>query len=449
MPSWQWRGRNANAPGSAFPLKSRLALLLAAGIAAIGVAAIGAVVWRPAIAPISNPGPFDHALVVKGAELAAIGDCAVCHAGSGGQAYAGGSPVQTPFGTIYASNITPDPATGIGTWSEAAFVRAMRSGVDRPGNFLYPAFPYNHYTHVSDGDLTAIYAFLMTRQAVTAQAPPTKLPFPLNIRPIMAGWDLLFLDRSPIRADPAKDAEWNRGAYLVEGLGHCQACHSPHDIFGAEENSRAFTGGLADGWEGPGLTAASSPAAIAWSADALYTFLRYGLDHHHAAAAGPMGAVSHDLSEVPDADVRAMATYIASMTGAPDPAREQQVAARAASAQTPPPALAGSEGATIFAGACAACHGAGAPMMLDGNRPSLALGSSVTAPTPRNATQVILYGLQPQPGEQGPWMPGFAGSLTDAQLASVLAYVRARFTDLPAWTDIQPSVHQIRQDKAS
>ena len=428
-------------------MKRRLPIAIA-GVAAVCVAAFAALAWHPAIAPIARPVAFDHATIARGAQLAAIGDCAVCHAGHDGQAYAGGNPLRTPFGLVYASNITPDPDTGIGTWSEAAFRRAMHDGVDRAGGFLYPAFPYNHYTHVSDDDVAAIYAFLMTRQPVHAAAPATHLPFPLDIRPLMSGWNLLFLDHGPVPPDPVKDAAWNRGHYLVEGLGHCQACHSPHNMLGAEEASHAFAGGQADGWEGPGLTAQTSPAAIAWSADAVYHFLRHGLDAQHAAAAGPMGAVSHDLSGVSEDDVHAMADYIASLTGAPDPAREQQVAARVAAAQTPPTALASMSGATIFAGACAGCHGAGAPMML-GGRPSLALGSSVTAPTPRNATQVILNGLQPPPGEGGPWMPGFAGSLTDAQVADVLTYLRARFADRPAWTGVEASVHDIRQDKRS
>ena len=420
-----------------------------AGAAVVLVAgAAGALAWRPAIAPINAPPVFDKAAVDKGAQLAAIGDCAVCHAGREGQPYAGGNPVQTPFGAIYASNITPDRDTGIGTWSEAAFRRAMQDGVGQSGDFLYPAFPYNHYTHVTDADIAAIYAFLMTRQPVAAATPPTRLPFPLNIRPVMAGWNLLFLHHTPVVPDPAPDAAWNRGAYLVEGLGHCQACHTPHNALGAEQSGHAFAGGVADGWEGPGLTAATSPAAVAWDAGALYRFLRHGLDDHHAAAAGPMGAVSHDLSAVPEADVHAMAAYIASMTGAPDPGREREVAARVAAAQTPPAALAAQPGAAIFAGACAGCHGAGAPMMA-GGRPSLALGSSVTAPSPRNATQVVLHGLQPQPGEAGPWMPGFAGSLSDEQVAAVLAYVRARYTDRPAWPGIASVSHQIRQDPHS
>jgi mono/diheme cytochrome c family protein len=424
---------------------------LAIGLGAIVAVSAFALIWRPAIAPVSPQTAFDPALVAKGAQLAAVGDCAICHAAPTGAPYAGGAPLQTPFGAIYASNITPDPDTGIGAWSEPAFHRALQDGISRDGHFLYPAFPYNHFAHVTDSDITALYAFLMTRDPVKAEAPPTRLPFPLNIRPVMAGWNLLYLDHTPIAPDPAKDAAWNRGAYLVEGLGHCAACHSPRNTLGAESMAHPFTGGEADGWEAPGLTAATSPAAIAWTADALYRFLRHGLDDQHAASAGPMGAVSHDLSKVPEADVRAMATYIASMTdpagrGAAEPTRDQQVAAKVAAAQIAPPQQ--GDGAAIFAGACAGCHGAGAPMMLNG-RPSLALGSSVTAATARNATQTILYGLQPGPGERGPWMPGFAASLSDPQIAAVLGYLRGRFTDRPAWPDLNDSVHRIRLEKSS
>ena len=425
---------------TAFKVVAFLVVLAAAGLAAF--------VWRPAIDPIAEIPAFDHAVVVRGAQLAAVGDCAICHAGRDGAAYAGGNPVQTPFGAIYASNITPDVETGIGGWSLSAFTRAMREGVDRAGNYLYPAFPYNHYAHATAADISAIYAFMMTRQPVRVAPPGTRLPFPLNIRPIMAFWNHLYLDQGPIWPDLARSNGWNHGAYLVESLGHCQACHTPHNLLGAEEGGRAFTGGLADGWEGPGLTAASSPAAVAWTSDALYNFLRQGIDNSHAAAAGPMGAVSHDLSAVPEAEVRDMADYIASRTGAPDKTREQQVAARVAASAVPPARLAGSAGAAIFAGACAGCHGAGAPMML-GGRPSLALGSSVTAAGPRNAIQVVLWGIQPLAGESGPWMPGFAASLTDAQVASVLGYLRARFADQSAWTDLEAATRHIREDRHS
>ena len=434
-------------------MTSRSVLLGLVVLAGVATAAAVAVAWRPAIdATADAPPRFDPALVARGAQLAAIGDCAVCHVGTDGTPYAGGKPVETPFGAVYASNITPDRRAGIGAWSNAAFARSMTDGVDREGTHLYPAFPYNHYTRVTAPDLDAIYAFLMTRTPVPAEAPPTRLPFPFDIRALMAGWNLLFLDHAPAPTDPARSAEWNRGAYLVEGLGHCGACHTPRNALGAEQTGQAYTGGLADGWDAPGLTAASSPAAIAWTADALYTYLRHGIDDGHAASAGPMRAVSHNLSRVSDADVRAMAVYVASMTDpgghASSTDRATQIAQKAAAAAAPPTALQESEGAVIFAGAGAGCHGVGAPMMLDG-RPSLALGSSVTSPSPRNATQTILYGLQPGPGERGPYMPGFADSLTDAQLSAVLTYLRARFTDRPGWPDLDHHVRTIRQDKSS
>lgn len=432
--------------------KLRSVLVGLAVVVGVGAASAFAVAWRPAIEPVSSLARFDPAVVARGAQLAAVGDCAVCHLGTDGTPYAGGRPVQTPFGAVYASNITPDPHTGIGTWSDAAFARSMQDGVDRAGTYLYPAFPYSHYTHVTGPDLDAIYAFMMTRAPVQADAPPTRLPFPFDIRMLMAGWNLLFLDRGPVPTDPARSAEWNRGAYLVEGFGHCGACHTPRNALGAEDKQRAYTGGEADGWDAPGLTAASSPAAIAWTADALYTYLRHGIDDGHAASAGPMRAVSHNLSRVPDADVRAMAVYIGSKTDpdgrGPATDRATLVAAKVAASRAPPPGLQETEGAVIFAGACAGCHGDGAPMMLNG-RPSLALGSSVTSASPRNATQTILYGLQPGPGERGPWMPGFAASLTDAQVTAVLTYLRARFTDRAGWPDLDHRVQAIRQDKSS
>ncbi len=425
-----------------------LAAGLCAATAAIGLTAFVAATWQPAIPALTERPGFDHAMIVKGAELAAIGDCAVCHIGRNGQAYAGGVPLHTPFGQIYASNITPDPQTGIGGWSESAFARAMRNGVDRAGTRLYPAFPYNHFTKVTDQDIAALYAFLMTRAPANAPAPKTHLPFPLNIRTVMVFWNTLFLDHTKLQDVAAQSAAWNRGRYLVEGLGHCQACHTPHNILGAERASKAFSGGFADGWEGPGLTAASSPAAIGWDADMITHFLKNGFDEKHAAAAGPMGPVSHDLSSVPLPEVQAMSAYIASMIGAPDPARRQKAEALVANAQGATAALAGAQGAGVFNGACAGCHGAGAPMMLMG-RPSLALGSAVTAASPIDAAQIILFGLQPAAGEHGPWMPGFSASLDDRQVAAVMAYVRARFSDQPAWRGLPATIGQIRQDHAS
>ena len=202
-----------------------LAALLAGGVAAF------AVVWRPAIAAIDPPKPksFNVELVKRGRELAAIGNCHDCHTVRGGRNLAGGLPVPTPFGAIYSSNITPDAESGIGRWSEEAFQRAMRSGVDREGRHLYPTFPYDHFTNVSDDDNRALYAYLMTREPVHAPARRNELAFPLDQRFVVAGWKLLFLRRDGFRPDPARGSAWNRGAYLVEGLAHCGACHTPRN----------------------------------------------------------------------------------------------------------------------------------------------------------------------------------------------------------------------------
>src|SRR3954463_2480595 len=233
------------------------------GIVVAGAIAGFAVIWRPAIAAVEPPasGSLDPALVKRGRELAAIGNCSDCHRLRGGRAFAGGLPVPTPFGTVYSSNITPDPDTGNGRWSEAAFRRAMRDGVDRDGRHLYPTFPYDHFTHVSDEDDRAIYAYLMTRRPVYAPARDNQLSFPFNQRIVVAGWKLLFLRHGTYQPDGSKSAEWNRGAYLVEGLAHCGACHTPRNALGAERTRAAFAGGDVDDWHAYAING-QSPAPV-------------------------------------------------------------------------------------------------------------------------------------------------------------------------------------------
>src|SRR5881394_2052003 len=213
----------------------------------VAVAAF-AIAWRPALVASEPPQSFDPALVKRGRELAAMGNCDNCHTVRGGKSFAGGVAVPTPFGIIYSSNITPDSDTGIGRWSEAAFRRAMRSGVDRDGRHLYPTFPYDHFTNVSDQDDQALYAFLMTRPPVRARPPANQLAFPYDQRVMIAGWKLLFLRSGTWRPDSAKSAEWNRGGYLVEGLAHCGSCHTPRNALGAERGEQQFAGGDVENW---------------------------------------------------------------------------------------------------------------------------------------------------------------------------------------------------------
>lgn len=424
-------------------LATRRNLFLAAGFCVGGALAALALTFRPAIPSITPPSPaaFTSAEVDRGAVLATLGDCAVCHTAPGGRPLAGARALATPFGTLYSDNLTPDVETGIGAWSKEAFRRAMKEGVARNGSRLYPALPYDHFTHVKDEDLDAIYAFLMTRRPVHQAAPPNRLMFPTGFRPILAGWTLMFLHRGPTPYDAARSAEWNRGAYLAEGLGHCGSCHTPRNLAGAEIGSQAYAGGLAEGWHAPPLDT-TNPAARAWTASTLFTYLRTGISPDHGAAAGPMGPVVEGLANAPDADVRAIATYIASkMAGRPvaPPSQSRAHDDAAGAARLFP------QGATLFAGACAGCHGPGAPMLGQG-RPSLSFDTALRDRDPTSTLQAILQGIEPPVADRGPKMPPFASSLTDEGIAQVAGYARARFTDQTPWPNLPRKVAKAREE---
>jgi mono/diheme cytochrome c family protein len=403
------------------------------------------------IDPIEPPPrtSFDAALVARGAQLEAIGDCNSCHTAAGGRAYAGGRRIDTPFGAIYSTNITPDPETGIGRWSERAFVRAMREGLDRQGHELYPVFPYDHFQLVADDDLHALYAFLMTRDPVHAPAHRNELALPLRFRPILAGWKLLYLRRHEFHPDPARSAEWNRGAYLVEGLGHCGACHTPRNPLGAERRDRAFAGGEAEGWDAPPLDA-SSPAPVPWTRDRLIGYLRHRVLPSHGIPAGPMLPVAHNLALVPEQDVDAMATYMASIAGEPNAERTRRADAllarvrRDEASGTPADGIvraSASGGEAIYAATCAVCHGGGRGPG-SGQAMHLALSTAVWLPEPTNLLHIVQDGVHPHPGERGRWMPAFRGAFTEAQLAALATYVRGTFGPGGAWRDIDARVRQ-------
>src|SRR6202163_3543942 len=420
------------------------ALLMAGAVAAI---AIG---WRPAIAAIDRPAPrsFDAALVKRGRDLAAIGNCNDCHTVRGGKNFAGGLPVPTPFGTIFSSNITPDAETGIGRWSEAAFRRAMQSGVDRDGQHLYPTFPYDHFTNVTDEDDQALYAYLMTRQPVHAPARANQLSFPLDQRLVVAGWKLLFLRRGTYQPDSAQSAEWNRGAYLVEGLAHCGACHTPRNALGAERATAQFAGGDVDNWHAYAINA-QSPAPVPWDADALFAYLRDGWHPDHGVARGPMAQVVSNLSSAPQDDIRAIAPYMAGVFGAPTPDRKRQ--GDAVLAQVKSPALmqaskTNAAGAAIYAAACATCHETDRSPPYGGV--NLALSTAIAGPDPRNVANIVLSGVRPVEGERSPIMPGFAASMNDGQISALLNYLRARFSNQPAWTGVEKTIADARRTQA-
>ncbi|MEO5698331.1 MAG: molybdopterin cofactor-binding domain-containing protein, partial [Burkholderiaceae bacterium] len=304
----------ALAPDAPWPRRRNVwarAGALAAAAFGLGLAAFG---WRPAIAPVSMVGAnvYTAATIERGRVLAALGNCIVCHTAPGGLPNAGGRAMATRFGAVYSTNLTPDVATGLGSWSFSAFQRAMREGISRDGKHLYPAFPYPSFTQASDDDLTAIYAHLMAQPAVAAPVPQTRLAFPFGVRPLLALWNALYLTPGPQGAGPVRSAEWERGAYLVNGIGHCGACHTARNALGAERSGSDHLGGaIVDGWEAPALTAASV-APVPWTPDQLFSYLRVGHASQHGSASGPMATVVRQLAEVPDADLRAMAVYLAS-----------------------------------------------------------------------------------------------------------------------------------------
>jgi mono/diheme cytochrome c family protein len=426
--------------------KSRIIGCAVAAFLIGGSVAAFAITWRPAISAIDPPAPqsLDKALVERGRDLAAIGNCNDCHTVRGGRYFAGALPVPTPFGTIYSSNITPDAATGIGRWPEAAFRRAMRSGVDRDGHHLYPTFPYDHFVNVTDDDDRALYAYLMSREPVRSEARANQLPFPLNQRFVIAGWKLLFLHGETYQPDPTKSAEWNRGAYLVEGLAHCGACHTPRNALGAERRSAPFAGGEVENWHAYAINA-QSPAPVPWNADALFAYLRNGWHPDHGVARGPMALVASNLSDVPDSDVRAIAVYMADWFGAPTPDRKRQAEEVLAQVKSPPAqsAKADAAGASIYAAACATCHEGSRPLPYSGI--NLGLSTAISDPDPRNAANIVLSGIRPVEGERSPIMPGFADTMNDSQIAALLNYVRARFSNQAAWAGVEKTVEDARR----
>jgi len=387
---------------------------------------------------------YSQATIERGRVLAALGDCAVCHTTPGGAPNAGGRAMDTPFGTLYTTNLTPDADTGLGRWSFSAFQRAMREGVSRDGHYLYPAFPYTAFAKTSDDDLQALYAYFMSMPAVRAETPKSELRFPFSMRPLMAGWNALFHDPTPMQPVATQSAEWNRGAYLVNGLGHCGACHTPRNALGAEQGGGAFlSGAMVDGWEAPALTHLSK-SAVPWDADELYRYLRHGHTQRHGIAGGPMAEVVREMQQLPDDDVRAMATYLGSFN--PEPAADPKAVAQQMvdnAARTQGQLLGPAQ--RMFDSACASCHHDGnGPTLLGVNTP-LALNSNLTSARPDNLLRTILDGVREPATRDIGFMPAFREALDDWQIAELAGYMRARFAPQePAWTDLPAQVARVR-----
>jgi mono/diheme cytochrome c family protein len=414
--------------------------------AAVGVAGFAALAWRPSIDPVSPPAAarFAPDVVMRGAVLAGAGYCATCHTAPDGARYAGGYAMRTGFGTIYSTNITPDVATGIGSWSEAAFRRALREGVARDGSHLFPAFPYDHFAKLSDDDIDALYAYFMTRAPVSAPAHPDELPFPLGFRPLQAGWKLLFFHPTPFAPDGSHDAAWNRGAYLAVGVSHCGACHTPRNGLGAEIGAQMYAGAVVDGWTAPPLTDLN-PTPVPWTEDELYAYLRTGISRYHGTSAGPMAPVVRDgLSQLPDSDIHALATYFADLGGAASrQAAIQPAVDRALAAEKSTTGPQADPTVRLYVATCASCHYNGGGR-IDPLRPEIALNTALSLDDPTNLIRVVLFGISAHQGAPGLMMPGFGRRLGDADIARLLAYLRASRTSLPPWPNLETTVAAVR-----
>lgn len=437
------------APDPAAPPTTRkpwwaIAGALLTGMVGVGAAAFG---WKPSIAEVArmNPSIYSAQVIERGRRLAAAGDCIVCHTAPGGVPNAGGRALPTDFGTIYTTNLTPDPETGIGKWSFTAFQRAMREGISRDGRHLYPAFPYTSFTKTSDEDLMAIYAYLMSQEPVRAEVPPNELAFPFNLRPLLGLWNALYLKPGPDPEDPTRSAMWNRGAYLINGLGHCTACHTPRNALGAEKDGKAWlAGAMVEGWEAPPLTDITH-APVPWTEQELFRYLRSGYSRQHGAAGGPMLPVIQELGALPDSDLQAMAHYLASFNAQAKPQAAAQAAETARAAARTAGARVVNADSRLFASACGSCHHDGAGPALDGLNLPLALNSNLHSTSPDNLIQVILNGMREKAGREGGFMPAFRDSLDDRQIAGLARYMRQRYApDKAAWSNVEASVARVR-----
>jgi mono/diheme cytochrome c family protein len=351
------------------------------------------------------------AQIERGAYLARAGNCQDCHTPRGAAPYSGGRGIPTPFGTVYSSNLTPDPQTGIGAWSAADFRRALRNGRSRDGRLLYPAFPYDAYTRISAADADALFAYLRSLPAAPRPNRPHELRFPYNTQLALAVWRSLYFRPGRIEAQPQQTAEWNRGAYLVQGLGHCSACHAGRNALGATRDALGLQGGLIplQNWFAPALGGGSAPQVAA--------LLQSGVAEG-AALLGPMAEVAlHSTQHLSPADLRAMANYLQSLPG-PEARRNTTGAA---------PAQRLERGAKIYEAQCSGCHGAGGKGVARAYVP-LAGNRAVLQEPAANLVQVVLGGAFPPSTASNPrpfGMPPFATELGDEDIAAVLSYIRS------------------------
>lgn len=391
----------------------------------LGIAGLSIANPSRADSPAANAGDEGNSLVERGRYLARAGNCVSCHTASGGAPYAGGLAFETPFGKIYSTNITSDPETGIGQWTEEQFARAVREGVRPDGAHLYPAFPYTAYTKLSDANVSALYAYMKIVQPVNNEAPQNEMSFPFDQRWALGIWKAMFFDAGRFQANDAQSPEWNRGAYLVESLGHCSACHSPRNFMGAEKSSVAYTGGEYNDkvptgeireWSAPNLTNAKNGVGP-WAVEEIAAYLKTGRNSF-SETHGPMNEViMNGTRHLTEADATAMATYLKNL-----PANEGEVGEAASAAVL-------KDGQALYNLHCGTCHQPNGLGALSGDAGATLVGNPVVqASNPASLINVILYGphLAKLPGPKR-WkdMPDhFGEKLADEEVAAIASYMR-------------------------
>ncbi|MFA5955890.1 cytochrome c [Hyphomicrobium sp.] len=366
-------------------------------------------------------------LVTRGEYLTRAADCEACHTAKGGVPYAGGLAFKLPFGTLYSPNITPDKETGIGNWTDAEFLNAIHKGIAPDGSRLYPAFPYPSYTLLTNDDALAIKTYLFSLTPVKQEAPPNTLMFPFNQRWGMMFWSLFYNSNDRYRPNTSQSAEWNRGAYLAEALGHCGECHTPRNLLQAVDNKKKFAGAFTAGWRAYNLTQDKTTGIGSWDVETTAKFLAHGHVEGLGTASGPMGeAIDMSLRHMTPEDINALVVYLKTIPPIPDTSLPIPKTMLASTFPSDHEIDENARGAKIFAGACAACHG------WSGKSPILTYadfvgGRTVNDPTAQNVAQAIIWGVTRHTPNGVVKMPGFGNAYSDDEIAAVANYVTARF----------------------
>ena len=361
--------------------------------------------------------------IKQGEYLVRAGDCVACHTDPGGKEMAGGRAMPTPFGTLFSTNITSDPETGIGKWTADDFYNLLHNGRSPDGGLIYPAMPFPEYTKVTRADSDAMFAYLKSTAPVRQPNKENQLSFPYNNRQLIFGWRTLFFNEGEYKPDPKKSAEWNRGAYLVQGLGHCTMCHTAINALGGNSQSKEFEGGLIpmQNWYAPSLTSNKEAGLGDWSIEDIAGLLRDGISKR-GVVYGPMAEVTYDsLQYMTEADARAMAVYLKSLGEGTPPGKETT------SVALPENSLLMTLGKTIYDGQCASCHGAKGQGAVP-NYPPLAGNPSIQMQSAVNPIRMVLNGGYPPGTPRNPMpygMPPFAQNLSDDEVAAVVTYIRS------------------------